>query len=91
MKELLTDIEHRYFYTTDGVKLHYAEIGSGPPLIMIPGGLCAYDYFAYQIPTLSQHFRLLILDPRGLAYLRYLHTDIAFHVWQQISESGLGI
>ena len=65
MKELLTDIEHRYFYTTDGVKLHYAEIGSGPPLIMIPGGLCAYDYFAYQIPTLSQHFRLLILDPRG--------------------------
>ena len=65
MKELLTEVEHHYFETKDGVRLHYAIIGTGKPLVMIPGGLCAYDYFSYQIPMLSKYYRLYILDPRG--------------------------
>lgn len=65
MRELLQEVMHHNFETSDGVRLHYVEVGKGEPLILVPGGLCAYDYFAYQIPTLSQHYHLYILDPRG--------------------------
>ena len=27
----------RHFVTSDGVKLHYLEAGSGPPLVFVPG------------------------------------------------------
>lgn len=72
--ELLKDVEHQYFETSDGVRLHYIAVGEGEPLIMVPGGLCAHDYFAYQIPVLSQHYRLYILDPRGFGL-----SDIPSH------------
>jgi len=29
--------QHRYFTTSDGVKLHYRVSGSGTPLVIFPG------------------------------------------------------
>ena len=65
MIELLKAVEHHEFETKDGVRLHYVTVGAGKPLVMIPGGLCAYDYFSYQIPVLSKYYCIYILDPRG--------------------------
>jgi len=51
--------------TSDGVKLHYLEAGSGQPLIMIPGWSQTAEQFKYQIDGLSDQYRIIALDMRG--------------------------
>lgn len=54
------------FRTTDGVRLHYLEAGSGEPaLIFIPGWLMPAQIFEEQLRALSGHHRVLALDPRS--------------------------
>lgn len=53
------------FTTSDGVKLHYLEAGSGQPLVMIPGWSQTAEQFKYQIDDLSDRYRVLALDMRG--------------------------
>lgn len=49
----------------DGVKLHYASLGSGPRVVMIHG----YPDFWYtwrdQMSALSDRFRVVAIDQRG--------------------------
>ncbi|MDC0435074.1 alpha/beta fold hydrolase [bacterium] len=43
----------------------YATTGSGPPLVLLHGGLSSsLDWYAL-IPALSQHFQLWLIDTRG--------------------------
>jgi proline iminopeptidase len=51
--------------TADGRALSWREAGSGPPLLMHPGGPgCSARYFD-ELPELEAHRTLLLLDPRG--------------------------
>ena len=51
--------------TTDGRRLAWREIGSGPPLVLHPGGPgCSSAYFG-ELPELEAERTLLALDPRG--------------------------
>jgi pimeloyl-ACP methyl ester carboxylesterase len=63
--------DHRFFMTSDGVRIAYAEHGSGPPLIYVRGWLSHLDllwerpgYRAF-IKALSAHFRVVRFDMRG--------------------------
>ena len=51
--------------TNDGVRIHYTEAGSGPPLILVPGWNQTAALFDRQIGAFSERFRVLALDLRG--------------------------
>lgn len=51
--------------TADGRTLAWRERGSGPPLVLHPGGPgCSSEYFG-ELPELAGARTLLLLDPRG--------------------------
>ncbi|WP_181699986.1 alpha/beta fold hydrolase [Nocardia sp. GTS18] len=54
-----------YVRASDGTRLHYEESGSGPPLVMIHGWTFSGRFFDRNIPTLSEHARVITLDLRG--------------------------
>ncbi|WP_299011868.1 alpha/beta hydrolase [uncultured Shewanella sp.] len=54
-----------YFYTDDGVKLHYIDIGKGTPIVMIPAWSQSVNEFIYQIQDMSDRYRMISLDMRG--------------------------
>ncbi len=51
--------------SSDGVRLHYLEAGSGKPLVMIPGWSQSAEQFKYQLQGLRSRYRVIALDMRG--------------------------
>jgi pimeloyl-ACP methyl ester carboxylesterase len=51
--------------TSDGVRLHYLEAGSGKPILMIPGWSQTAEQFRHQLEGLSDRYRVIALDMRG--------------------------
>ena len=49
------------------LSLYYEIIGQGEPLVMIRGVGSNVDHWYDQVPALSQKFRLLVFDNRGIA------------------------
>lgn len=54
-----------YFRTSDGASIYYENYGRGRPIVLIPGFLCSSRFFDRNIAGLSQHNRLILMDPRG--------------------------
>src|SRR6185312_9369981 len=57
-----------YFTVEDGTKLHYAEMGEGPPVILIhgAGGSAVGNWFINGIaPALAPTNRVIGIDMRG--------------------------
>lgn len=63
--------DHRFFMTRDGVRIAYAEHGSGMPLVYVRGWLSHLDLlweregYRVFIETLSTRFRVIRFDMRG--------------------------
>ena len=55
----------RHFMTSDGVKLHYLEAGSGPPLVFVPGWTMPGWIWEPQLRYFGATHRVVALDPRG--------------------------
>lgn len=53
------------FTSYDGTVLAYRELGSGPPLICVPGGPGRASEYLGDLGGLGAHHRLLVLDNRG--------------------------
>lgn len=65
-----------------GIDLYYESHGDGEPLVLIPAtGFCSDVWQPYQVPELSKHLRLLILDPRGCG--RSTHYEGVYTIDQQ--------
>ncbi len=47
------------------IELYYEIYGSGPPLILIHGGLGNTGYWDKQIPIFAEHYQVIALDSRG--------------------------
>jgi pimeloyl-ACP methyl ester carboxylesterase len=50
-----------------GAQLYYEVSGSGPVLLMIPGGAADAGDFARIVPFLEDRFTVIRLDPRGIS------------------------
>ncbi len=53
------------FKTSDGIKLHYLEAGSGPAIFFEPGWSMPAWIWDAQIRELAAHFHIVALDPRS--------------------------
>ncbi|MEM0908503.1 MAG: alpha/beta hydrolase [Pseudomonadota bacterium] len=60
-----TDAARKDFYTSDGVRLSYLEMGSGQPLILVPGWSQTAIQWHHQIASFSATHRVMALDMRG--------------------------
>lgn len=58
------DIEHK-FAENNGVKIHYAAMGSGPPVVFIHGFPDYWRIWINQMNGLRNDYRVLALDTRG--------------------------
>ncbi len=50
-----------------GARIHYDVTGSGPVLLLIPGGPADSGVFTAIRPVLAQHYTVVTYDPRGLS------------------------
>ncbi|MGO9452024.1 MAG: alpha/beta fold hydrolase [Candidatus Binataceae bacterium] len=61
----MAELQHR-FVTTNGIKLHYVEQGSGPLVVMCHGWPESWYSWRHQIPALAEAgFRVVAPDQRG--------------------------
>lgn len=58
-------VESRHFVTSDSVRLHYLEAGSGPLLVFVPGWTMPAWIWEPQIEHFDSEYRVVALDPRG--------------------------
>lgn len=49
----------------NGIRLYYATIGKGSPVILLHGGLSNSDYFGNQVRALMTHHMVVLVDSRG--------------------------
>jgi pimeloyl-ACP methyl ester carboxylesterase len=49
----------------NGISIHYALYGKGPPVLLLHGGLANADYWGHQIPTLARRHTVIAMDSRG--------------------------
>ena len=50
----------------DGASIYYAVYGSGPPVVLLHGGLANGDYWGDQVPALVKaSYKVILIDSRG--------------------------
>jgi microsomal epoxide hydrolase len=54
-----------HFVTSDDVKLHYLDVGTGPTLVFVPGWTMPAWIWEHQIRHFAQDHRVVAFDPRG--------------------------
>ncbi|MDB5460598.1 MAG: alpha/beta hydrolase, partial [Caulobacteraceae bacterium] len=58
---------HHDTVVINGVRLHFVEGGSGPPILLLPGWPQSWYAWRYVMPLLAKAGRRVIaLDPRGM-------------------------
>jgi non-heme chloroperoxidase len=55
----------QFFATSDGVRLHYLEVGIGPTLVFVPGWTMPGRIWQAQIDYFSDRYRVVAFDPRA--------------------------
>ena len=53
------------YANANGIRLYYEEVGAGPSVLLLHGGIMDHQSWGNQIPTLSQGFRVIAPDTRG--------------------------
>jgi len=54
-----------FFQTSDNVKIHYVEAGSGRAIVFIPGWTMPYWIWQQQIDEFSKKYHVIAVDPRS--------------------------
>jgi len=49
----------------NGASIWYAVFGSGPPVVLLHGGLANSNYWGHQVPALAQKYQVIVIDSRG--------------------------
>ena len=49
-----------------GATLHFAALGAGEPILLIPGLGLDHSYYRFGMPLLARHLQVLAVDPRGI-------------------------
>ena len=53
------------YAAVNGIKLYYATIGEGAPVVLLHGGLGNSDYWGNQVTALAPHHKVILVDSRG--------------------------
>jgi len=72
----LAGVEHREV-TVRGVRLHLAQAGSGPPLLLLHGWPQHWWSWRRMIPALAEHYTVLAPDLRGWGWSQAPEGDYA--------------
>jgi pimeloyl-ACP methyl ester carboxylesterase len=70
----------RRFHSWDGTGLAYSVVGSGPPLVCIPGGPGQAVEYLGDLGGLSSHRTLILLDNRGTGASRVPQDPMTYRV-----------
>lgn len=63
---LLPASDEQGYITHDGARIWYAAYGSGPPVILLHGGLGNSGNWGYQVPALVERgYQTIVIDSRG--------------------------
>ena len=54
-----------FFKTSDGIRIHYLEAGSGQPIVFIPGWTMPAWIWQKQIDEFSKKYHVVAVDPRS--------------------------
>ena len=49
----------------DGVRIHFDDVGSGPPVVLGHSLLCSGEMWGPQVPVIAEKFRVINVDQRG--------------------------
>jgi DNA-binding SARP family transcriptional activator/pimeloyl-ACP methyl ester carboxylesterase/Flp pilus assembly protein TadD len=85
--------EVRYFHSFDGVRIAYATVGEGPPLIMTATFLRHLEYdwqspiWQHWLEMLARHHTLIRYDERGCGLSDWDVSDISFDAWVRDLEA----
>ena len=61
------------FVTHDGARIHWQALGKGEPLVLIMGLGCCQAMWFRLAPRLARHFRVILLDNRGVGQTEVQH------------------
>jgi len=53
------------YANVNGIRLFHVEIGAGPPVVLLHGGLANSDYLSEQARALALAHRVILVDSRG--------------------------
>jgi non-heme chloroperoxidase len=59
------EVKSRSFQTSDNVKIHYLEAGTGRPIVFIPGWTMPAWIWQKQIDEFSKNYHVIAVDPRS--------------------------
>jgi valacyclovir hydrolase len=72
--------------------IHYETLGSGPPLVLIPGSLgTGQSDFEKQLEPFSKDFTVIAPDPRGYGKSRPPERDYPLNFYQRDAEDILAL
>jgi len=72
----------------NGIRMYYALYGSGPPVLLIHGGLGHGDIWGFQVPALSKDHTVIVADSRG--HGRSTRSDQPFS-YAQMADDYVGL
>src|SRR5256885_12267544 len=77
----------RYLRTSDGVRIAWAEAGSGPLLVKAANWLCHLEFewespvWSHWIHFFSRHFRFIRYDERGCGMTDWDVAELSTELW----------
>ncbi|HKF29227.1 MAG TPA: alpha/beta hydrolase [Candidatus Binataceae bacterium] len=82
----MTDLQH-HFVTTNGIKLHYVEQGSGPLVVMCHGFPESWYSWRHQIPALAAAgFRAVAPDQRGYGQTEAPEAVDSYNIFNLVGD-----
>lgn len=64
----------------NGVNIWYAVFGQGSPVIMLHGGAGSSKHWGLQVPVLTRHYEVIVLDSRGHGRSTRNSEPITYHL-----------
>jgi pimeloyl-ACP methyl ester carboxylesterase len=71
---------NHHFTTVNGVRIHYAEAGSGDPVVLLHGWPQHWWSWRHLIAPLAEHYRVICPDIRGMGWSDGPRTG--YSVWE---------